>query len=116
VLGRLVDLWWHRTHPEFESAADQVQAHAVVWLGTVILLLGAGRAVTAGERNRGFHLIFGGAVLDVMVSAWHFWEHYHHRDPALPHILLVAANVLIFTGAAWLVLSELKRRRQRAAS
>lgn len=109
VLGRVIDLVWHSTHPEFETAADQVQAHAVVWLGTLILLVAAIRAVAGGLRD-GYLLLLSAVLLDVSVSVWHFWEHYNHRDPDLPHILLLVANLGVFAAVGWIWLGARKGR------
>jgi hypothetical protein len=38
VVGRLVDLQWHATHDEFETASDQVRAPWLAWLGALVLL------------------------------------------------------------------------------
>ncbi|MGH2674963.1 MAG: hypothetical protein ACRDKA_10175 [Actinomycetota bacterium] len=113
VLGRVIDLIWHATHPEFETAGDQIGAHAVVCIGVLILLVAAVRAVAARPRAGGYLLLLAAVVLDVAVSAWHFWEHYNHRDPDLPHVLLLVANIGIFTAIGWLWLSQRKRRRSR---
>ncbi len=101
VLGRAVDFWWHATHPGFETAGDQVRAHVVVWLGVLILLVGAVRAVV-DRPSAAAVLLLGAVLLNVGVSVWHFWEHYRLRDPELPHLLLLIANVGIVLGVAWL--------------
>jgi hypothetical protein len=51
VLGRLIDLWGHATHPEFETASDQLRAHAVVWAGALVMLWAAALALTRGSRE-----------------------------------------------------------------
>lgn len=116
VLGRVIDFVWHATHPEFETAGDQAQAHAVVWLGALILLVAAGRAVLAGLREGGYLLLLAAVLLDVVVSVWHFWEHYNQRDPDLPHILLLAANIGIFVGVGWLWFGAWRRRSSERAA
>lgn len=116
LLGRVVDLIWHATHPEFETAGDQVQAHLVVWIGTLILLVAAVRAVASRVREGAFVLLLTAVLLDVAVSAWHFWEHYNHRDPDLPHILLLVANIGIFAAVGWIGLGMRRRSSQEAAS
>jgi hypothetical protein len=52
IAGRLVDLAWHTTHDEFETAADQLRAHSVVWLGNLLLMAAAALAVSARTTNR----------------------------------------------------------------
>lgn len=114
LLGRVVDLIWHATHPEFETAGDQVRAHLVVWIGTLILLVAAVRAVASRVREGGYLLLLAAVMLDVAVSAWHFWEHYKHRDPDLPHLLLLVANIGIFAAVGWIWLGMRRRSSQRA--
>jgi hypothetical protein len=50
--GRIIDLVWHSDHPEFETAADQVQAHAVAWAGVLLMTVSAVRAVASRDRAR----------------------------------------------------------------
>ena len=111
VLGRVLDLLWHATHPEFETSSDQIQAHTVVWLGALIILVVSARAVAGGSRQTGTLLALLGTVLYAPVAVWHFWEHLHLRDPDLPHILLVVADALII--AALVVTAVQARGRGR---
>lgn len=40
VAGQLVDLRWHAAHGHrFETAADQLGAHWLIWLGVLVLLI-----------------------------------------------------------------------------
>jgi hypothetical protein len=48
VAGRLLDFWWHATHDEFETGGDQLQAHWLVWIGTILVLIVGVRAVRGG--------------------------------------------------------------------
>jgi hypothetical protein len=48
VVGRLLDFWWHATHDEFETGGDQLQAHWLVWIGTILVLIVGVRAVRGG--------------------------------------------------------------------
>jgi uncharacterized membrane protein YphA (DoxX/SURF4 family) len=96
-----VDLVWHATHEEFETASDQLQAHAVVWAGTLILVAASAAAVIQGTRNRGYAMVLAGTISYAGVAAWHFWEHLQLRDPDLPHILLLVANIVIIAGVVW---------------
>lgn len=50
VAGRLMDLRWHRTHDGFETGSDQVRAHWLVWLGTILVI--AACVIVAGRRRR----------------------------------------------------------------
>jgi hypothetical protein len=109
IVGRLIDLAWHAANPEFETAADQVRAHAVVWIGDIIILWAAAFAVVRGVRHWAYTVVLVGAVGYAAVAAWHFIEHANLRDPDLPHVLLLITNLLILAGAAWVVLEGRRR-------
>jgi hypothetical protein len=115
VAGRIVDLVWHATHKEFETAAQQVQAHAVLWAGVLLLLFASGRALRLRMPNSGYAAVFVAAVFYVGVATWHFWEHSKLRDPDLPHVLLLVANVAIFSGAIWTAWSARRRSARPVA-
>ncbi|MGH2701749.1 MAG: hypothetical protein ACRDJ2_08245 [Actinomycetota bacterium] len=51
IAGRLLDLQWHRTHTEFETGKDQHQAHWLVWLGTLLVLVVAVWALRGGPST-----------------------------------------------------------------
>jgi hypothetical protein len=110
VVGRLIDLAWHAKHPEFETAADQVRAHAVVWIGDLILLWAAAFALVRGLRHPGYRVVLVGALSYAAVAVWHFIEHANLRDPDLPHLLLLITNLTILAGAAWVAFEAWRRR------
>ena len=103
IAGRLLDLWWHATHPEFETAADQFRAHWLAWLGTILLI-----AVTVpGLRNAlqskirlGYLMVLGSNVTFVGVSVVHFLQHLDHREVDLAHFLLAVTNIGSVVGVA----------------
>jgi cytochrome bd-type quinol oxidase subunit 2 len=111
VAGRLLDLRWHATHQEFETGADQLQAHWLAWLGALLLLLvaaGAWRS-RARLRNRAITLTLAGAVGYGLVAGWHFWEHTRHQEATLTHLLLVVTLLAMLGGAvAALLLARTK--------
>ncbi len=111
IAGRLIDLVWHATHAEFETAADQIQAHAVVWLGVVVLFVASVRALSRRRPERGYALLAFGTVLYAGVAGWHFWEHSQLRDPQLTHVLLVVATVVTLASVVWVAAA--RRRRSR---
>jgi hypothetical protein len=113
VVGRIVDLIWHATHPEFETAGDQLRAHSVVWLGALLMIVAAARTFVSGRGNGGHLLVLSAGVTYGAVAVWHFYEHSQHRDPDLPHLLLLITNVAMFLGASWVWLIA---RGQRARS
>jgi hypothetical protein len=110
IAGRLVDLAWHATHTEFETAADQVRAHVVVWLGTIFILVAATTGLV-GRVRPDYIMVLAGALGYAAVAVWHFIEHAGGRDPELPHVLLLITNVVILAGAAWVGFTAWRRRR-----
>lgn len=103
TVGRIIDLRWHATHAEFETGADQFQAHWLAWLGAFVLLA----ASTIGAANRryrspGFLLLFGSAWLYAGVAVWHFWLHQQIRDPDLPHALLALSQLCLYMGTVFI--------------
>lgn len=112
IVGRLIDLVFHATHEEFETAVDQIQAHAVVWLGVVVLLAAAMRALSRRKPEGGYFLLLFGTVLYAGVAAWHFWEHSQLRDPDLPHALLVAATLVMLASVVWIAVDVASGRRR----
>lgn len=114
TVGRAVDLRWHATHDEFETGADQVQAHWLAWLGAVVLL-GVGIAgMRRLYRSPGYIILLSSALLYAGVAVWHFWLHNQLRDPALPHALLAISQLGLYIGtgflAAGLMLPDCRRR------
>jgi hypothetical protein len=112
VAGRLIDLIWHATHPEFETAADQVQAHAVVWLGALIMIVAAAWGVRSGRAAAGHTVVLLGGLGYAVVAIWHFYEHAQLRDPDIAHVLLLVFNMVMFVGAVWVWLSLRRLRRE----
>jgi hypothetical protein len=86
VAGRLLDLRWHATHQEFETGADQLQAHWLAWLGAPLVLLLVAAGAWRGRahlRNRAITLTLVGAVAYGLVAVWHFWQHTRHQEATL---------------------------------
>jgi hypothetical protein len=105
AVGLAIDLWWHATHSGFERASDQIQAHAVLWIGTAVLL-GAGLwGAAARAPSRGYAALIAATTFYATVHVWHFSEHLQHRDPNLPHVLLLAGLAAIL-GSIGLVMLE----------
>lgn len=99
--GRVVDLRWHATHQEFETGADQLQAHWLAWVGALILsvaaVIGVSRPV---YRSPGFIVLLPSGLAYIVVVVWHFWLHNQLRDPALPHVLLALSQLGLYVGTA----------------
>ncbi|HZA76931.1 MAG TPA: hypothetical protein VE623_11140, partial [Acidimicrobiales bacterium] len=65
---------WHATHDEFETGADQLQAHWLVWLGALVILAAAMRG-TLQRPTAGYRIVVAGALGYLAVAVWHFYEH-----------------------------------------
>ncbi|MGH9030662.1 MAG: hypothetical protein ACRDZV_00920 [Acidimicrobiia bacterium] len=113
TLGRVIDLRWHATHPEFETGVDQLQAHWLSWLGALGLLVVATIGMIRPYRSPGYVILFTSALLYAPVAVWHFWLHNQLRDPALPHALLAVSQFGLYLGTAFLA-AGLVRPRCRA--
>lgn len=110
AVGLIVDSIWHATHSEFETALDQVQAHFVLGWGTVLVFVAALWALTTGRGRPGHVVLLVAAAGNAGIHGWHFWEHFQHRDPGLPHVLLLVTSVMILVGAVWVRLLAGTRR------
>lgn len=96
VAGRLLDFWWHATHDEFETGRDQVTAHWLVWLGTVLVIVVAVRALrsdSAPAERRGYHVVMWSNALYVGVAVIHFIQHLNLQEVDWAHILLTVTNI-----------------------
>jgi hypothetical protein len=82
----VIDLRWHAIHPGFERAADQLQAHWLIWLGVLVTLAAAavGARRVLSSWYSGYRLLLLASVAYALSSAWHFWEHANLRDPVAP--------------------------------
>jgi hypothetical protein len=109
VAGRLLDLQWHRTHSEFETGSDQVRAHWLVWLGTLLVIIVAAMALrsgTAGRERPAYLITLIANLLYVGVAVIHFNQHLNHQEVDWAHISLALTNVgsvvgvLMVTGAS----------------
>ncbi len=102
LAGTAIDLRWHATHEEFETAGDQVQAHFVLWLGVLVILAVSALAVrrTGPERgNVGYVLAAVSGTAYAIASVWHFIEHANGSDPAAAHVVLYIFWALVLAGA-----------------
>lgn len=103
LAGTIVDQRWHATHEEFEAASDQLQAHWLLWLGALVLLVVSALAVRQPRRenrNRGYRTLLASGIAYATVSVWHYIEHASGSDPAVAHVLLVITWAGMLAGAA----------------
>jgi hypothetical protein len=90
LIGRAIDGWWHATHEEFETAGDQLQAHAVLWIGVIATLAVSVIAARelSGRVQRGYVAVLVVSVAYSIAAVWHFVEHANGADPAAAHVVL----------------------------
>ena len=104
VAGRLLDFWWHATHDEFESGGDQVQAHWLVWIGTVLVLFVGLRALRAGVRGperTGYVTVVVTNALYVPIAVAHFIQHMNRQEVDWAHAGLGLTNVVAALGVLY---------------
>lgn len=118
VAGRLLDLRWHQTHSEFESGGDQVQAHWLVWAGTVLVLIVAARALR-GDRvshaRSGYMIVLASNGLYAAAAVLHFVQHANHSEVDWTHAILGLTN-LGATAGVFIATAQLLRGRRQAAT
>jgi hypothetical protein len=116
LLGRAIDGWWHATHEEFETAGDQLQAHAVLWFGVLTTLAVSAIAARelSGRLQHGYLAVLVTSVAYSIAAIWHFVEHANGADLAAAHVVLgIAWGALLLSA---LVTALLSRRRVDRAS
>lgn len=113
IAGRLLDLQWHRTHPEFETAQDQITAHWLVWLGTLLVIATAAIALRTarpiGTERLGYRLTLWSNILYLMLAVLHFVQHLNHQEVDWTHVALAVANVAGAAGVFTVTAATLKR-------
>ncbi len=117
VAGRLLDFWWHATHDEFETGADQLTAHWLVWLGTLFILVVAARALRSGlsgSERRGYLVVLWSNALYLVVAVIHFMQHLGYQEVDWAHISLAVTNVGSVVGVLMVTATRRTRRAQQA--
>lgn len=119
VSGRLVDLQWHLSHEEFEGAAEQFQAHWLIWVSTLFVLGVAAlavRDVTAPGQRRGYLIVLVSNLAYAIVAIAHFFQHLDHREVDWAHLLLALTSIVAAIGVIWVIAARfMGRRRQNEA-
>ena len=114
VAGRLLDFWWHATHQEFETGGDQLQAHWLVWIGTILVLVVGVRAlrdgVTGAERV-GYLTVVVANGLYVPIAVAHFIQHMDHQEVDWAHAGLGITNVMVVLGVLYVGYVSMKGRK-----
>ncbi len=111
--GRLLDLQWHRAHPEFETAQDQVTAHWLVWLGTLLVIATAAIALRpagpVGIERIGYRVTLWSNVIYLVLAVLHFVQHLNHHEVDWTHVGLAVANVAAAAGVFTVTAGTLQR-------
>ncbi|MFN2524944.1 MAG: hypothetical protein ABR505_01565 [Actinomycetota bacterium] len=114
--GRLVDLQWHLTHEEFEGAAEQLQAHWLIWLSTAFVLGVAALALRQDSRpaeQRGYLLVLLANLAYAIVAVIHFLQHLDHREVDWAHLLLALTSIAAAIGVIWVIARRFTSRRNQ---
>jgi low temperature requirement protein LtrA len=115
VLGRIGDGIWHLNHADFEGAADQLEAHFILWTGMLMTLAAAAWALRsdgAPERRAGYLVTFVGALLYIPTAIWHFIGHANGEELDVAHFLLAVTQVATIVGA---IMATVRSRRLTTA-
>jgi hypothetical protein len=116
VVGRLLDFWWHATHDEFETGGDQLQAHWLVWIGTILVLIVGVRALRGGvlgPQRTGYMTAVVANGLYVPIAIAHFIQHLNREEVDWAHIGLGITNVMAALGVLYVTFSVLRERHGR---
>ena len=112
VAGRLLDLWWHATHEGFESGRDQVQAHWLVWLGTILVLVVASGALVGeveGRARLGYLIVVAANAAYVPIAVAHYLQHLDHREVDWAHAGLGITNLVAAVGVLYVAYASRER-------
>jgi hypothetical protein len=115
VAGRLLDFWWHATHDEFETGSDQIRAHWLVWIGTILVLIVGVRALrsgVAGSQRTGYLTVVVANGLYVPIAVAHFIQHLDYQEVDWAHAGLGITNVVAALGVLYVTYASLRRSRQ----
>ena len=107
LAGDIVDARWHAANDGFEGAADQLQAHWLVWLGVTVAMAAA--ALAAREmrpaHNGGLDFTLANCTGYAFFAAWHFAAHWGGSDSELAHVALLLTRLAMFGGIVWATLA-----------
>jgi hypothetical protein len=113
LAGRLLDIWWHATHDEFETGGDQLQAHWLVWIGTILVLLvgiNALRGGVLGPQRTGYLTVVVANGLYVPIAVAHFIQHLNRQEVDWAHLGLGITNVVAGLGVLYVTFTSLRER------
>ena len=114
IAGRLLDFWWHATHDEFETGGDQLQAHWLVWIGTVLVLavgLRALRQGVEGQVRNGYLVVVWANALYIPVAVAHFIQHMNLQEVDWAHVGLAVTNIASAIGVLYVTYASASGRK-----
>ena len=114
IVGRFVDLQWHATHAGFETGRDQVTAHWLVWLGTLLIIAAAVwalRSTPPDDERRGYLVLLWSNLIYVVVAVVHFIQHLDHQEVNWAHVSLGVLNTGSVVGVLMVAWVRLRRAR-----
>jgi hypothetical protein len=117
IVGRLVDLQWHLTHSAFETGADQVRAHLVMWIATLFIIVVAAMALrrpVRGSERRGYLVVLVGNLAFAVVGVIHFFQHLNNQEVDWAHFLLAVTNIAAAAGVIWVILARAREVQARS--
>lgn len=105
LLGQLVDVRWHATHSShFRSTSEQVEAHWMIWLGILVMLVASLAALRSrhGTTSRGLIGALVASSVLVAGQVWNFLDHAQGRTTVPPHLLIALGRLgaLVAAGVA----------------
>jgi hypothetical protein len=112
IAGRLLDFWWHGTHDGFETGGDQLQAHWLVWIGTILVLivgLRAPRQGVQGQVRSGFLVVVWANALYIPIAVAHFIQHMNHQEVDWAHLGLAITNIASAIGVLYVTYASANR-------
>lgn len=115
LAGRLVDLRWHLMHEEFEGAGQQLEAHWLIWITTVLVLGIAALGVRGAEDPRerqGYLIVLIANLAYAIVAVIHFFQHLDRLEVDWAHLLLALTSIAAAVGVLWVVVARFMSRRR----
>jgi hypothetical protein len=113
VAGIVLDQRWHATHDEFEGTSQQFEAHWLLWLGFLVVLVATVLAfvrLAPRERQWGFAIVLSASAIYLPVTVWHFVAHANEVDPDAAHVFLALGDAAIIAGAGATFVASLRAR------
>ena len=120
IAGRLVDLRWHATHEEVAGGVEHQQAHWLIWIATLFVIIVAARAIRGNEVARttksAYRVVLGVNLAYAVVAVIHFFQHLNHLEVDWAHLLLSVTSVAGAAGVVWVIVAYVSAKRDTGAA